>query len=89
MAVNSSRREATLPSAASMAVRTTSGTWTPSGVTLSYQWYRNSSLIKGATKSTYKLVKADKKKQISIKVTGTKAGYTTLTKTSAKTKKVK
>ncbi|WP_298131783.1 hypothetical protein [Micropruina sp.] len=65
------------------------GAWTPSDTALSYQWYRGSSPIKGATKSTYKLVKADKKKQISVKVTGTKAGYTTLTTTSAKTKKVK
>lgn len=64
------------------------GTWSPSGTTLSYQWYRNSTKISGATKSTYKLVKADKKKKMTVKVTGKKTGYTTLTKKSAKTKKV-
>ncbi len=64
------------------------GTWKPSGTTLSYRWYRNSTRIRGAIKSTYKLGKSDKKKQISVKVTGKKAGYTTLAKTSRKTKKI-
>ncbi|WP_298131782.1 hypothetical protein [Micropruina sp.] len=65
------------------------GTWKPSGTKLSYQWYRNSTKISGATKSTYKLVKADKKKKITVKVTGKKDGYANTTKTSAKTKTVK
>ena len=57
------------------------GTW-DSGVKLSYQWLRNGVAIKGATKATYKLVAADKGKKISVKVTGSKVGYTAVVKTS-------
>ena len=67
----------------------TPGSWKPAGTKLSYQWYRNSSTIKGATALKYKLAKADKGKKISIKVTGRSSGYTTLTKTSSKTATVK
>ncbi|SMH50543.1 hypothetical protein SAMN06295885_3568 [Rathayibacter oskolensis] len=62
------------------------GTWTPSPVTLSYQWYRGTTAISGATASTYKLATADKAASITVKVTGTKTGYTTLTKASAAVK---
>lgn len=65
------------------------GSWQPADTKLSYQWYRNSKKIKRATATTYKLVKADKGKKIRVKVTGRNTGYTTLSKTSAKTKKVK
>ncbi len=65
------------------------GTWKPSDATLTYQWYRNSTAIKGATASTYKLAKADKGKKITVKVTGRMDGYTTLVKASKKTGKVK
>ena len=67
----------------------TIGLWTPKPDSLTYQWYRNSKKIKYATGLTYKLVKSDKGKKISIKVTGKKTGYTTLTKASKKTAKVK
>jgi hypothetical protein len=63
------------------------GTWKPKAK-LKYQWYRSGSAIKGATKSTYVLVSADKGKTIKVKVTGSKAGYTSKAKTSAATKKV-
>lgn len=65
------------------------GTWKPSGVTLKYQWKRNGAVISGATKSTYKLVTKDKKKRITMTVTGSKTGYTTVARTSAATAKVK
>lgn len=68
---------------------TVPGDWKPAGTKLSYQWYRNSSKIKGATTLSYTLVAADKGKKISVKVTGRNTGYTTLTKTSAQTKAVK
>ena len=61
------------------------GTWGPSPVTLTYQWYRAGVAISGATSSTYKLVAADKGTGIKVKVTGTKTGYTTVAKTSAQT----
>jgi hypothetical protein len=62
------------------------GTWSPSGVSLSYQWYRGSSKINGATKSTYKLATVNKGKLVSVRVTATLDGYTTLGKQSAKVK---
>ena len=65
------------------------GTVTPSGVTVKYQWLRNGKKIKGATKATYKLLAADKGKKVrTLKVTYSKAGHSTVVKTSA-AKKVK
>jgi hypothetical protein len=59
------------------------GTWTPATVTLSYQWYRNSVAIAGATATTYTLVAADDLTLITVKVTGSKSGYGDVTTTSA------
>lgn len=55
------------------------------GATLKYQWLRAGVSISGATSSTYKLVASDVGKQISVKVTATKTGYTSGSVTSAKT----
>jgi beta-glucosidase len=64
------------------------GSWT-SGTKFSYQWYAGGKTISGATKSTLKLTKAHKGKTIKVKVTGAKAGYSTVAKTSKSTKAVK
>ncbi len=64
------------------------GKWS-SGTTFKYQWYRGSSKISGATSAKYKLVKADVKKKIKVKVTGSKEGYASASKTSKSTKTVK
>ncbi|MFT3942413.1 MAG: leucine-rich repeat domain-containing protein [Ancrocorticia sp.] len=61
------------------------GSWTPSPVTLSYQWLRNGAAIAGATNSEYTLLDADRGTKISVTVTGSKLGYTTASKTSAQT----
>jgi hypothetical protein len=63
------------------------GAWTPSP-TLRYQWYANGATIKNATAKTFKLTTAQLGKKISVKVTGTKSGYTTTAKTSRQTAKV-
>lgn len=60
------------------------GTWT-TGTTFTYQWLRAGTAITGATAATYPLVAADQGKAISVRVTGKKAGYTDLVKTSAAT----
>jgi hypothetical protein len=60
------------------------GTWT-SGTTLTYQWYRSGVAITGATAKTYVLVSADQAGTMSVRVTGSKAGYTTVSKYSANT----
>ncbi|WP_345752975.1 CAP domain-containing protein [Microbacterium rhizophilus] len=59
------------------------GTWKPAPVTVRYQWLRDGKAIAGATASTYRLVKADARRKITVRVTGTKTGYTTASKTSA------
>jgi hypothetical protein len=64
------------------------GKWKPAGVKLSYQWYANGKKIAKATRSTYQITKAVKGKKITVKVTGAKVGYRTVTKASAATKQV-
>lgn len=64
------------------------GTWTE-GTKLKYQWLCNGATIKNATKSTYKVSSKDAAKKISVKVTGTKSGYTTRSITSKSTAKVR
>jgi hypothetical protein len=59
-----------------------------SGVAVGYQWLRNGSNISSATRSTYKLAKSDKGKRISVRVSVTKEGYSSVTSTSSQTKKV-
>ncbi len=58
------------------------GTWTW-GTAFTYRWLRNGVPISGATESTYKVRTADKGTKLTVRVTGTKFGYTTVTKTSA------
>jgi hypothetical protein len=65
----------------------TPGTWTPAP-DLAIRWYRNGSSIKGATKSTFVVTSKDYKKVITVKVTATKDGFQTLSKTSLPTAKV-
>ena len=59
------------------------GTWT-AGTTRRYQWYAASTAIRSATSSTFKLTTAQKGKRVWVRVTGTKPGYTTLAKDSAR-----
>jgi len=65
------------------------GTWTPSGITLTYRWYANGKVISGQTKSTMKISKKYKGKRITVRVTGKKSGYSSVSKTSTSTAKVK
>lgn len=59
------------------------GIWTK-GTKLSYQWLRNGKAISKATKKSYKPVAADVGKKLSVKVTGKKSGYKSVSKTSPK-----
>ncbi|KRB74083.1 hypothetical protein ASE01_19025 [Nocardioides sp. Root190] len=58
------------------------GTWAPSPITYSYRWFRGSKAITGATGSSYLLRKGDKGFRISVRITGSKSGYTAVTRTS-------
>jgi uncharacterized protein YjbI with pentapeptide repeats len=56
------------------------------GVKFKYQWYRNGVAIKYATKSTYKLLPADSKQNISVIVSQSLDGYNSASKQSPKRK---
>jgi hypothetical protein len=58
-------------------------------VKVTYQWYRNGKRIAKATKPTYTLTRADKGRKVTVKAKGAKPGYTTVTKTSKATAKVR
>ncbi|WP_264356032.1 hypothetical protein [Pseudarthrobacter sp. MM222] len=61
------------------------GTWGPDLVNLAYQWKAGGVVILGATSSTYKPTSAYVGKALTVTVTGSKAGFANLTKTSAAT----
>lgn len=61
------------------------GAWGPAPVTLRYQWYRSGVAITGATSATYTPVPEDLGAMLTVKVTGSKAGFTTFSRTSAAT----
>ncbi|MGF0117722.1 hypothetical protein ACQFYA_15600 [Promicromonospora sp. Marseille-Q5078] len=58
------------------------GTWS-SGTSLKYQWYASGRSISGATRSTYTPTASVKGRTLSVKVTGTRSGYTPTTRTSS------
>ena len=58
------------------------GTWSTDGVTFGYEWLRNGTAIPGATGSTYPVVAADAGSLLSLRVTGSKAGFASGTATS-------
>lgn len=53
------------------------GKWYPVYAKATYVWLRNGKPIRGATKATYLLTKADKKQKIAVKVTATRTGWGT------------
>lgn len=64
------------------------GTW-GAGMRLSYQWYANGKAISKATGRTLTLPAAVRGKKITVKVTGKRSGYATVTVTSKATAAVK
>ena len=64
-----------------------SGAW-ESSTKFTYQWYRGTTKVGGATKAVYKLGAADVGQQISVWVTGSKTGLPKVVKKSLKTKKI-
>ncbi len=59
------------------------GTWGPGTVTKTFRWYRNGVAIKGATRASYQLTKADRGRRITVRVTGRKTAYVTAVRSSA------
>jgi hypothetical protein len=56
--------------------------WSPNGLVLTYQWYRNGKAITGAITSSYKPKKSDTGSSFTVTVTGTRTNYVTATATS-------
>lgn len=65
------------------------GVWSPTPVSLAFQWNAGGVKIAGATAPTYVPVTADLGKRLTVTVTGTKQGYTTVAQTSLGTAAVK
>lgn len=61
------------------------GTWTPSTTKFSYQWLRDDVAIVGATAKTYKAVAADVAHLLSVRVSASLVGYSTVILTSSPT----
>lgn len=61
------------------------GAWQPAPVAYTYQWYRGSTAIKGATKAAYTVTTKDRGAKLSVTVRGTKAGYVTVEKKASVT----
>ena len=61
------------------------GTWGPPPVTTHYQWRANGAAISGATAFTYRIAASFVWKSITVTVTGSKTGYTTIGRTSGAT----
>lgn len=64
------------------------GAWSPSHVTLSYQWYANGIRISGADERTWKVGKKRIGKTITVRVTGSGPGFKPVTAESAPSPKV-
>jgi alpha-tubulin suppressor-like RCC1 family protein/uncharacterized protein YgiM (DUF1202 family) len=65
-----------------------SGSWSPLPSQKVYQWKRSGVEISGATESTYQLGQADAGHTITVVVTGSKPGYTSVSTESAATEMV-
>lgn len=52
------------------------------GTSFKYRWLRNGVAISRATGRTYKIRTSDSDTKISVSVTGSKLGYTTVARTS-------
>lgn len=63
------------------------GTWT-AGTKLTYRWYADGVAIGNATATTLRLTTAQQGKSITVRVTGSKSGYATVTRGSGATAKV-
>jgi len=64
------------------------GSWSPKP-RFTYQWFANGKKITAkGTKASFTLTSTQKGKRITVKVTASRTGYTTVTKTSKKTKRV-
>ena len=60
----------------------TTGSWSPTPTSFTYQWYRGGKSISGATHATYRPGASDLNKILTVKVTAHKSGYVSASSTS-------
>lgn len=60
-------------------LRATTGTWSPAPAGVTYTWLRNGKVVAGRTGATYAVKRADRGKQIQVRVSVRRSGYTTRT----------
>lgn len=66
-------------------LKVSAGTYNTKGVKVSYQWLRSGMIIKKSTKPRYTVIKSDTGKKLTVQITASKPGYTTVvTKLSKK-----
>lgn len=56
-------------------LKATGGALVPKPTTVRYQWTRDKKAIKGATKSTYKVTRKDRRHRLAVRITGIRPGY--------------
>jgi hypothetical protein len=61
----------------------TPGAWKPSAVEFSYQWLSDGTAIADATNASYVLAESDVDHDVSVRVTGSLPGYTSVSRSSA------
>jgi hypothetical protein len=66
----------------------TPGTWSPAGVTVTYQWYAGSTALTGLTGPSYVIRPADEGKQLAVRVTASFPGWSSAFATSPSTTRV-
>lgn len=76
------------PSKVGSVLTASSGTWSETGTTFSYQWRANTKDILGAQGTSLRLTRAHQGKKISVRVTAAKLGFPTTVATSSKTTQV-
>lgn len=70
-------------------LRASTGRWNLAPTGIRYQWLRNGAVIRGATKSAYRLTRADVRKRLSVRVVASRAGVRAAVALSARTARVK
>ena len=58
-------------------LRASTGRWNVAPTKVRFQWLRNGKVIRGATRPSYRLHRADVRKRVSVRVTATRAGVRT------------
>ena len=71
-------------------LKATTGTWSVSGVSFTFQWFRNGKKVAGKSgrAQSYRVTRADRGKTLYVRVTATKGGVVTSARSkSAKVKR--